>query len=321
MPARPQTAPDTGLWPLLAPVAPTLAGTLTPQAPLARYTWFAAGGAGEVLFLPADADELKAVLAIVPRQTPITVLGLGSNVIIRDGGVPGLVIRLGGRNFARARHDAQAHILEVGAAMPVKRLADYAALEAVAAPHALEGFAFYAGIPGSIGGAIFMNAGAHGTETKDVLLSAHGLDRFGKPVVIEPQTMGYRNGHVAEGVVITHALYKAKIGARAAVLDAMAQVVRHREASQPIREKTGGSTFKNPIGHKAWQLIDAAGCRGLRIGDAQVSPLHCNFLINCGQASAHDIETLGEAVRAQVLAKSGINLEWEIKRLGFDAGP
>ena len=310
-------APNTGLWQALQASLPNFdalvaKGTLAPNAPLANYSWFRAGGAAEVLFLPSDEAELALVLRALPAHTPITVLGLGSNIIIRDGGVAGLVVRLGGRGFGALALVGEMHI-KAGAGVPDVKLARFAA------DHALAGLAFYRGIPGSIGGAVKMNAGAHGGETKDVLIEAYGITYRGESVVLSLQdlAMTYRHSSVPEDVIITGALFQGIPGEQAEILAQMEEITQKREASQPIREKTGGSTFKNPPGHKAWQLIDAAGCRGLALGDAQVSDMHCNFLINRGMASASEIEALGEEVCARVLAHSGMQLEWEIKRVGI----
>mgnify|MGYP001766001395 CR=1 FL=1 len=298
----------------LARLMPKLRGRMSANQPLAPYTWFRVGGPAQVLFSPADEDDLAYFLAHCPRDIPVMVLGLGSNVIIRDGGVPGVVIRLGGKGFGQTQVEAGGR-LRVGAAVP-DMMAAKAAAEA-----GLGGIAFYRGIPGSIGGALRMNAGAHGGETTDVLIEARGVDRSGTLHVFSHDDMGYTYRHCAlpEDIIFTSALLQLQPGDKAEILAEMERVVAQREASQPIKDKTGGSTFKNPKPESAWKVIDAAGCRGLIVGDAQVSPMHCNFLINRGNATAADIENLGEEVRARVKAHSGVELEWEIKRVGVPA--
>jgi UDP-N-acetylmuramate dehydrogenase len=292
-----------------------LRGRLAPNQPLAPFTWFRVGGLAEVLFSPADEEDLAYFLAKLPAEIPVTTIGLGSNLIVRDGGVPGVVIRLGGRAFGEVKAEA-GHHLRAGAAVPDMKLAR------AAAEAGIDGLAFYRGIPGAVGGALRMNAGAHGGETKDVLIEARGIGRRGKLRTFTKAGMSYsyRHSDVPEDVIFTQALFQGRAGEPAAILAEMERITATREASQPIREKTGGSTFKNLSGHKAWQLIDQAGCRGLVMGDAQVSEMHCNFLINRGNASAADIENLGEEVRRRVRETSGVELEWEIKRIGVEAG-
>jgi UDP-N-acetylmuramate dehydrogenase len=292
---------------------PPVRGRLTADAPLWQLTWFRVGGPAEVLFRPADADDLAAFLAAKPADVPVTVLGVASNLLVRDGGVPGVVVRLGGKAFGGIAIDGDT--LAVGTAVPDMRLAK------AAAEAGLDGLAFYRGIPGSIGGALRMNAGAHGGETTDVLVEARGVDRKGGTRVFSHAGMGftYRHSDAPEEVIFTQALVQGREGDRAVIQAEMERVTEAREAAQPIREKTGGSTFKNPPGNKAWKLIDAAGCRGLVVGDAQVSEMHCNFLINRGNATAADIENLGEEVRRRVRETSGVELEWEIKRIGVAA--
>lgn len=294
---------------------PELRGRLTGGDALAALSWFRVGGPAEVLFVPADEADLAYALARIPAAVPVTTLGLGSNVILRDGGVPGVVVKLG-RGFAAVTLEA-GHRVRAGAAVPDVKVAR------AAADAALDGLAFFRGIPGAIGGALRMNAGAHGGETTDVLVSARGVERDGTVRVFDHAGMGFTYRHCAApaSVVFTEALFQGRPGDPAAILAEMDRITAAREASQPIREKTGGSTFKNPPGAKAWQLIDAAGCRGLRVGDAEMSEMHCNFLINRGRASARDIEALGEEVRRRVLDHSGIGLEWEIKRIGIPAAP
>jgi UDP-N-acetylmuramate dehydrogenase len=291
--------------------APRLRGRLVANAPIAETTWFRVGGPAEALFSPADEDDLAYVLAALPRATPVITIGLGSNLIVRDGGVAGVVIRLGGRAFG-AVEIADGSRVVAGAAAPDQYVAKAAARAGV------DGLAFLRGVPGSIGGAVVMNAGAHGGEIKDALIEARGVDRTGARRAFSRADMGYayRHSSAPEDVVFTAAVFQGRPGEPAAIEAEMERITLAREASQPIREKTGGSTFKNPPGLRAWELIDRAGCRGLRVGDAEVSTMHCNFLINRGQATAADLEALGEEVRHRVLETSGVALEWEIKRIG-----
>jgi UDP-N-acetylmuramate dehydrogenase len=277
---------------------------------MAPLTWFRVGGPAQVLFTPADEDDLAYFLTRLPADIPVYPVGVGSNLIVRDGGVPGVIIRLSPRGFGEAIGDGDT--VRAGAAALDKRVA-----EAAAAAN-ITGLEFYFGIPGSIGGALRMNAGANGGETKDVLIEARGVTRNGEKRVFSNADMKfvYRNSGVEDGVIFTGALYRGRNADAESIRARMNEVQQHRETAQPIREKTGGSTFKNPPGHSAWKLIDAAGMRGFRVGGAQVSEMHCNFLINTGTASGHDIETLGETVRARVKANSGVELNWEIKRIG-----
>jgi UDP-N-acetylmuramate dehydrogenase len=289
---------------------PRLRGRRMANQPLAELTWFRVGGPAQVLFMPEDEADLAYLLAQLPNEIPVTVIGLGSNLIVRDGGVPGVVIRLG-RGFNEVTvEDGQR--IRAGCAVPDVKVAR-AAQEA-----GIAGLSFFRGIPGAIGGALRMNGGAYGRETKDVLIEARGVDRRGELRVFANGDMHYAYRHCGapEDVIFTQALFQGTPGDRAAIAAAMDKITEAREATQPIKSRTGGSTFKNPPGQKAWQLIDAAGCRGLRTGDAQVSEMHCNFLINLGGARAADIETLGETVRARVKEHSGVDLDWEIKRIG-----
>jgi UDP-N-acetylmuramate dehydrogenase len=290
---------------------PDLRGRLMPNQPLAELTWFRVGGPAQVLYMPEDEADLAYFLERLPEEIPVTVVGLGSNLIVRDGGVEGVVIRLG-RGFNEAKVEEGARI-RAGSAVPDVKVARLAQEAGIA------GLAFFRGIPGAIGGALRMNGGAYGRETKDALLEARGVDRNGRVRVFADGDMqfAYRHCGVAEDVVFTQALFQGAPGDHAAIAAEMEKITESREATQPIKSRTGGSTFKNPPGHKAWQLIDRAGCRGLRIGEAQVSEMHCNFLINLGRASASDIETLGETVRRRVKESSGIDLSWEIKRIGI----
>jgi len=301
------------ITPDLQAAMPRLRGRLLANQPLAELTWFRVGGPAQVLFMPADEDDLAYFLKNLPDRVPVHVVGVGSNLIVRDGGVPGVVIRLSPRGFGETA--AEGDVVSAGAAALDKRVAETAAAAGLA------GLEFLFGIPGSIGGALRMNAGANGAETKDVLIDATGIDRKGNKLTFGNAEMKfvYRNSGVDPCVIFTSARFRGTAAAEEAVRARMSEVQQHRESAQPIREKTGGSTFKNPPGDSAWKLIDAAGCRGLRIGGAQVSEMHCNFLINTGNATGHDIETLGETVRARVKQNSGIELHWEIKRIGIES--
>lgn len=292
---------------------PDLRGRLLGNESLAPLTWFRVGGPAQALFTPADEADLGYFLARLPRDIPVYPIGVGSNLIVRDGGVPGVVIRLSARGFGEVTADGDT--VRAGTAALDKRVAEVAAAANIA------GLEFYFGIPGSIGGALRMNAGANGGETKDILVEAVGIDRRGERRVYSNADMqfSYRSCGVDGGVIFTSALYRGRLSDPAAIRARMNEVQTHRETAQPIREKTGGSTFKNPPGNSAWKLIDAAGMRGFRVGGAQVSEMHCNFLINTGTATGHDIEELGETVRARVKAASGIELHWEIKRIGVAA--
>ena len=289
---------------------PQLRGRLLANEPLAPLTWFRVGGPAQVLFMPEDEADLAYVLRQLASDIPVTVVGLGSNLIVRDGGLAGMTIRLG-RGFGEIALEGGTRV-RAGAAVPDVRVAK-AAQEA-----GIAGLAFLRGIPGAIGGALRMNGGAYGRETKDALIEARGVDRAGHVRVYANADMHYTYRHcgVPEDVIFTQALFQGSPGDPAAIAAEMDRITESREATQPIKSRTGGSTFKNPPGHKAWQLIDAAGCRGLTQGGAQVSELHCNFLINRGEATAADIESLGELVRQRVKAHSGVELEWEIKRIG-----
>lgn len=288
-----------------------LRGRLTPNAEMDKITWFRAGGLAEVLFQPADEEDLAAFLKAVPEEIPLTVVGVGSNLLVRDGGIPGFVIRLSAKGFGEAEIVSPTTI-KAGAATPDKRVA------AVALEAGIGGFHFYHGIPGAIGGALRMNAGANGVETRERVVEVRALDRKGNVQTLSNADMGYAYRHSAapSGLIFTSALFKGFAEDKAAIKAAMDAVQNHRETVQPIREKTGGSTFKNPEGTSAWKEIDKAGCRGLMIGGAQMSPLHCNFMINTGTATGYDLEYLGETVRTRVLENSGIRLQWEIKRIG-----
>jgi UDP-N-acetylmuramate dehydrogenase len=303
------TFPD--LTPELKAAMPQMRGRLLANQSLAELTWFRVGGPAQVLFTPADEDDLAYFLKSLPGAISVCVVGVGSNLIVRDGGMPGVVIRLSPRGFGETSVDGD--IVFAGAAALDKRVAE------TAASAKISGLEFFFGIPGTIGGALRMNAGANGSETRDVLVEASGVGRDGTKHTFTNADMkfAYRNSGVDPAIIFTSARFRGAIAAPEAIRARMNEVQTHRETAQPIREKTGGSTFKNPEGNSAWKLIDAAGCRGLRVGGAQVSEMHCNFLINTGEATGHDIETLGETVRARVKENSGIELHWEIKRIGI----
>jgi UDP-N-acetylmuramate dehydrogenase len=291
-------------------------GSLQPDQPLAPIVWFRAGGPAEILAMPADEADLALLMRAVPEEVPVTVFGLGSNLLVRDGGVPGVVVRLSGRGFGKIAVEGAR--LRVGAALADKRVAAQA-LEA-----GVGGFAFYHGIPGGIGGALRMNAGANGVETRERVVEVVAIDRRGERRVLSNADMGYSYRHCGapDDLIFVEVVFEGVPQDRAEIRAAMDAVQDHRETAQPVKSRTGGSTFKNPDPPgtpnqcRAWKLIDAAGCRGLGIGDAQVSEMHCNFLINVGAATGHDLELLGETVRARVLETSGVRLDWEIKRMG-----
>jgi UDP-N-acetylmuramate dehydrogenase len=288
---------------------PALRGRLLANQSLAELTWFRVGGPAQVLFMPEDESDLVYLLSHLPAETPVTVIGLGSNLIVRDGGVPGVVIRLG-RGFNDIAIEGLD--LRVGAAVPDVKVAR-AAQEA-----GIAGLSFLRGIPGGIGGVLRMNGGAYGRETKDAVIEARAVDRAGRVHVLSNSDMGfaYRHSGAPDDYVFTQAVFRGERGDPAVIAAEMDKITESREATQPIKTRTGGSTFKNPVGKKAWELVDAAGCRGLRLGGAQVSEMHTNFLLNLGNATAAEIETLGETARKRVKENSGIELEWEIKRIG-----
>lgn len=310
MSAAAPSFPD--LTPELRAALPELRGKLTANAPLADITWFRVGGPAQVLFQPADEADLAYALAGMPADLPVMVIGLGSNLIVRDGGVPGVVIRLG-KGFTDIAVEGER--VTAGAGVPDVKVAR------AAADAGLAGLAFLRGIPGAIGGVLRMNGGAYGGETKDAFVSARGVDRSGAVRDFTLADMGftYRHCAVADDVIFTRATFQGRPGIAAEIQAEMDRITAAREATQPIKSRTGGSTFKNPDGHKAWQLVDAAGCRGLTLGRAQVSELHTNFLLNLGGATAAEIEGLGEEVRRRVRETSGVSLEWEIKRIGISA--
>jgi UDP-N-acetylmuramate dehydrogenase len=292
---------------------PKVRGRMTADAPLAQVTWFRVGGAAEVQFRPVDWDDLSAFLAAKPADVPVTVIGVASNLLVRDGGIKGVVVRLG-RGFVDIA--ARDNVIEAGAGALDLNVAMSAREAGIA------GLEFLSGIPGTIGGGLRMNAGAYGSEFKDVLQSATALDATGQrhTLPVAELSLTYRHCGVPENWIFVGATFAGSKGEPLAIARRMDEIQKAREESQPIRARTGGSTFANPPGHKAWQLIDQAGCRSLRRGGAMVSEKHANFLINTGSATAADIEALGEEVRARVLATSGITLEWEIRRVGEMAG-
>ncbi|MGE0153990.1 MAG: UDP-N-acetylmuramate dehydrogenase [Reyranellaceae bacterium] len=287
---------------------PPVRGRLSENASLAGVTWFGVGGPADVLFRPADRDDLAAFLREKPRDVPVSVLGVGSNLLVRDGGVRGVVVRLG-RGFVdiQVRDDrvhAGAGALDLSVALTAR-------------DHGLAGLEFLSGVPGTIGGALRMNAGAYGGDMARVVVSAEAVDGRGNLLTLGPRDLGftYRHSAVEADVIFTGAVLQATPGDKAAIARRIAEIESERQASQP-RSKTGGSTFMNPPGLRAWELIDRAGCRGLKVGGAQVSEKHCNFLINTGEATAYDVEALGEEVRRRVFARTGVALQWEIKRVG-----
>lgn len=297
---------------------PEVRGKLLRDEPLGPFTWFRVGGSAEVLFIPADADDLADFLKVLDSAVPVTVLGVGSNVIVRDGGIEGVVIRLAGRAWGQVTVEGDMITAGAGAldAMVAK----------ASAKAGLAGLEFYAGIPGAVGGALTMNAGCYGAETKDVLVSAWGLTRAGERVDYDLADFGYtyRHSQAPADIIWVEATYRGRPDEPAAVQARIDEITSRREQTQPIREKTGGSTFKNPPGHSSWKLVDEAGWRGKLHaaptphggGGAKFSELHSNFMINPGEATAADLENLGETVRADVKSKLGVNLDWEIKRIG-----
>ncbi|MBO0902259.1 UDP-N-acetylmuramate dehydrogenase [Jiella sonneratiae] len=286
-------------------------GRLKAGAEMAKLTWFQVGGPADLLFQPADEEDLALFLERLPEEIPVLVVGVGSNLLVRDGGIEGVVVRLSAKGFGAVERVSETR-LRAGAALPDKRLA------AAAHEAGIGGFHFYHGIPGAIGGALRMNAGANGVETVERVVEVHAVDRQGRRHVLSNAEMGYSYRHSAApgDLIFTGAVFEGTPADRDEIRARMDEVQTHRETVQPIREKTGGSTFKNPPGTSAWKEIDLAGCRGLAVGGAQMSELHCNFMINTGEATAFDLETLGETVRRRVRDRSGILLDWEIKRLG-----
>jgi UDP-N-acetylmuramate dehydrogenase len=308
MPKDDVSIADSGAGGLIARV-PKVRGRLTANAPIGPLTWFRVGGPAEVLFRPADTDDLAAFLAGLPEDVPVTVIGVGSNLLVRDGGISGVVVRLG-RGFAAVEIDER----EVGAGAGALDLN----VALTAAEAGIAGLEFLSGIPGTIGGGFRTNAGAYGSEFKDVLIAAEAVDRRGTihRVGVDDLGLSYRHSEILPDWIFTRAIFDRRDGDPAAIATRMSEIKASREASQPTRARTGGSTFANPPGHQAWRLIDDAGCRGLSRGGAMVSEKHTNFLINTGNATAADIEGLGEEVRRRVHETSGIALEWEIRRIG-----
>ncbi len=303
MTAFPDITPD------LRARMPGLRGELTANAPLAPFSWFRVGGPAQVLFRPADESDLQLFLAGLPHDVPLTVVGLGSNLLVRDAGVAGVVVHLG-KPFQGIAVEPGLRLRAGAGAADVK-------VARAAAEAGIAGLAFMRGIPGTVGGAVRMNGGAYGRETADVFVSARGIDRTGAVRSFDKAAMGFAYRHAAAtDVIFTEALFQGEAGEPAAILAEMNAITEQRSATQPVNTRTGGSTFKNPDGAKAWELIDRAGCRGLRMGGAQVSELHCNFLVAAPGATAAEIEGLGEEVRRRVRETSGVELEWEIKRIG-----
>ena len=298
--------------PLPQAVGGKVRGKLTSNAPLAPLVWFKSGGTAEWLFEPVDEQDLVQFLRELDAGTPVMPLGLGSNLIVRDGGVPGVVIRLG-KAFSRIERVDETTLCCGGGASGIL-------VSSTARDHGIAGLEFLRGIPGTVGGFVRMNGGAYGREVKDILVSARLVLRTGEIIEWPVERLGYtyRHSEVSDGAVVIGATFRGIPGDPAAIGAEMDAIARAREESQPLRSRTGGSTFKNPPGHKAWALVDAAGCRGLRIGDAQVSEKHCNFLLNLGSASSAEIEALGEEVRRRVEQKTHIRLEWEIQRVGVE---
>jgi len=292
---------------------PSVRGRLTANAPLAPMVWFKSGGRADWLFEPADADDLIEFLARLDPDVPVMALGLGSNMIVRDGGVPGVVVRLG-KAFAKVERIDEATLTCGGGASGIL-------VSSTARDAGIAGLEFLRGIPGTVGGFVRMNGGAYGREVKDILVSATVVLRGGEVEQWPLERLGYsyRHSDLPEGAIVIAATLRGSPGNPDAIGAEMDAIARAREESQPLRSRTGGSTFKNPAGHKAWALIDAAGCRGMTLGGAQVSEKHCNFLLNLGDATSSDIEALGEEVRRRVMAKTNIALEWEIQRIGVDS--
>ena len=325
----------------LYPIPYTLHPRLRPNADLSKTNWFRVGGRAEFLFKPENTQDLSAFFAALPPEIPVTMLGVGSNVIVRDGGIDGVVVRLG-RGFTqvtpsplegegRGAGVSSKEDFSLRAPLPLtpslKGRENYIEagggcldihVAAIARDHGLSGLEFLSGVPGTIGGAVRMNAGAYGSDVSQVLVEAEIVERSGETRTLSNKELGfsYRSSGLPEGAIVTRALFKTQPGDKEAIARKMQEIAASREATQPIRTRTGGSTFKNPEGHKAWELIDKAGCRGLTLGGAQMSELHCNFMINTGNATAADLENLGEEVRRRVHKKTGVMLEWEIKRIG-----
>ena len=291
-------------------------GKLISNHPLAKVSWFRTGGPAQLYFEPADEADLALFLKNLPGEIKVTVIGLGSNLLIRDGGLDGVVIKLPAKGFGGVEI-LDGHQIRVGAGLPDVKIAT------AAAKAGIDGLSFMRGIPGAVGGALYMNAGCYGTETQERVVHLRGVNRRGEIVELDRAAMDYRyrKSNGPKGVIFTSAVFEGIAGDSEVILAKMREITDRRESTQPTNTRTGGSTFKNPEGYSAWKLVDDAGCRGLRIGDAQVSEMHTNFLINLDAASAHDIETLGETVRQRVRETSGVELVWEIRRMGhFEPG-
>ncbi|MEQ1901089.1 MAG: UDP-N-acetylmuramate dehydrogenase [Devosia sp.] len=307
--------PSATEWPDLTgelqPWISEVRGRLVPNQMLSEITWFRVGGPAQLFFQPADEPDLAFFLKNLPETVRVTVIGLGSNLLIRDGGIDGVVIRLSAKGFG-AVEILDGHRLRAGTALPDVKVAT------AAAEAGIDGLTFYRGIPGGIGGALYMNAGCYGTETRDRMVELRAVTRQGEIITVSNADMGYlyRKSNGPRGAVFTAATYQGFPGEPADILSRMREITEKRESSQPTKAKTGGSTFKNPEGHSSWKLIDAAGGRGLTFGGAQMSELHANFLLNLGEADAFEVETLGEMVRQRVRATHGIDLKWEIRRMG-----
>lgn len=304
------------LLPQLAGWTDTVRGTLIANHPLAKVSWFRVGGPAQLYFEPADEADLALFLKNLPAEIKVIVIGLGSNLLIRDGGIDGVVVKLPAKAFGGVEV-LEGNRIRAGAGLPDVKIATAAAKAGV------DGLQFFRGIPGAVGGALYMNAGCYGTETEERVVSLRGVTRQGEIIELSKADMdySYRHSNGPEGVIFTSAVFEGMPGDSEEILAKMREITDRRESTQPTNTRTGGSTFKNPDGLSAWKLVDEAGCRGLRIGDAQVSEMHTNFLINLDAASAHDIETLGETVRAKVKEKHGVTLSWEIRRMGhFEAG-
>lgn len=300
------------LLPQFADWTGAVRGTLIANHPLARVSWFRVGGPAQLYFEPADEADLALFLKNLPEHIRVTVIGLGSNLLIRDGGIEGVVVKLPSKAFGGAEA-LEGNRIRVGAGLPDVKVATAAARAGI------DGMEFFRGIPGAVGGALYMNAGCYGTETHERMVSLRGVNRAGEIVELSNADMGYRyrTSNAPKGMIFTSAVFEGFSGESEDILIRMREITDERESTQPTNTRTGGSTFKNPEGQSAWRLIDEAGCRGLRIGDAQVSEMHANFLVNLDAASAHDIEMLGETVRASVREKHGVELQWEIRRMGY----
>jgi UDP-N-acetylmuramate dehydrogenase len=299
------------LIPTLQPWISEVRGRLVPNQPLSEITWFRVGGPAQLFFQPADEADLAFFLRNLPEDIRVTVIGLGSNLLIRDGGLDGVVIRLSAKGFGQIEI-LDNHRIRAGTALPDVKVAT------AAAEAGIDGLTFYRGIPGGIGGALYMNAGCYGTETRDRMVELRAVLRSGEAVTLTNADMGYlyRKSNGPRGAVFVSAIYQGFAGEPEDILNRMREITDKRESSQPTKAKTGGSTFKNPEGQSSWKLIDAAGGRGLRFGGAQMSELHANFLLNLGEADAFEVETLGEMVRQRVRDTQGVELKWEIRRMG-----